>query len=124
MPQDTAILFLEVIYKNVHRTVCNRRNKGNDTMFISSRLNKLYMMEYHTVKMIQLQIYTTTQNLKNGQISSIFKGINCKGKIHLIIRTVVTLRGGAHRASEITVISLNWVLRTLVFTVLFTLQIL
>lgn len=78
-------------------------------------------MEYYTVKMIQLQIYTT-QNQKNGQISSIlFEGINFKGKINLIIRTVVTLRGGAHRASEITVIFLNWVLRTLVFAVLFTL---
>lgn len=53
MPHDTAILVLgiysrdtvvlgyqEIIYKNVHCTVCNSKDTGNDTIFISSRMDE------------------------------------------------------------------------------------
>lgn len=67
-----------------------------------NELQYICMMEYCTAaKIIELQLYTTTQNILNGQISSIlFKEINFKGMMTLKIRTVVTLRGGAHRGLQ------------------------
>ena len=44
------------------------------------------------MKIIQLQLYTSTQ-IKTGQINSIlFKGINFKGMINVKIKMVVTLK--------------------------------
>ena len=44
------------------------------------------------MKIIQLQLYTSTQ-IKTGQINSkLFKGINFKGMINVKIKMVVTLK--------------------------------
>lgn len=99
-PETFPILeYKGTIYKDVHCTVCNSKNPGNNTSIDREWMNKLqciHIMEYHTiVKMIQLQLYIT-QNKKHEEMNSILcTEINFKGMINIKFKTVV-IQGEGH----------------------------